>query len=306
MRIAHVSDLHLLPQQKIPFHRLLNKRITGYINLRFRRKRAHRLVLLEATLQALKTASPDHLVITGDLTNLALESEFEHAYQFLQSHLALNPDQISIVPGNHDSYTRRSFQEKRFFHYFKEYLHSDSPLQLHPISHPFPFLHLRQGIAFIGLSSAVACPPLIAKGRIGNRQLEAMSLLLQQKEVQKRIPVLLLHHPPYPPPQPTKAWLAGLEDANKLMSRLDRVAHGIILHGHLHSRQHQIHPTQTGLLHVLGTTSASLDHPDDKKRAGFNMYELSEEGTIKKIETYILQQNPTLFHVKPLLPGAFS
>jgi 3',5'-cyclic AMP phosphodiesterase CpdA len=82
-RIAHVSDLHVLSHTGAHWRAMLfNKRIIGYANLVLRRGRVHRCEYLLTVLEA-ASKSADHVVITGDITNLALESEYEEARSLL-------------------------------------------------------------------------------------------------------------------------------------------------------------------------------------------------------------------------------
>src|SRR5688572_29187530 len=99
--------------------RLFNKRLTGYVNLRFRRKSVHKPFAVEASLREIRKLEVDHVVITGDVSNLALEREFELVRTVLDRELGMSPDQVSLVPGNHDTYTRGSFRTKRFVRSFE-------------------------------------------------------------------------------------------------------------------------------------------------------------------------------------------
>ena len=56
-------------------HRL-QQALTGYANLILHRGRVHRRDYLLAVLSA-AAAQADHLVVTGDVTNLSLEHEYE-------------------------------------------------------------------------------------------------------------------------------------------------------------------------------------------------------------------------------------
>ena len=47
-------------------------------------------------------AEPDHIAVTGDLVNLALDDEVEAARGWLET--VGPPDLVSVVPGNHDAY----------------------------------------------------------------------------------------------------------------------------------------------------------------------------------------------------------
>ena len=46
----------------------------------------------------------------------------------------------------------------------------------------FPWLRRRRGVALIGLSSAVATPPFMATGRLGDGQMRALAPLLAPEE----------------------------------------------------------------------------------------------------------------------------
>ena len=50
----------------------------------------------------IKASSPDHLAVTGDLVNLALDAEIEMARYWLET--LGSPHDVSVVPGNHDAY----------------------------------------------------------------------------------------------------------------------------------------------------------------------------------------------------------
>ena len=286
MRIAHISDLHILALNgAVPF-RLLNKRAMGYANLRFHRKHKHKSELVRTIATHLSGAGIDHVVITGDVSNLALESEFEAVRTILDA-LGLPPSAISIVPGNHDVYTRGAARDQRFYRYFEPYLASDLPD--HRVSHEggmFPVVKLRGPAAFIGLSTALPRLPFVAAGRLGDAQLDKLELILQSPEVRARTPVILLHHPLHNPLTWLKAMLEGLDDASRLSRTLGGLERGLLLHGHLHRRLHRKLLTSTGHIDVIGATSASLAHESPDRMAGFNLYELSNDGLITTIDSY--------------------
>ena len=299
MRIAHFSDLHVLALDGVPTHRFLNKRFTGWVNLRVKRAHKHRPAHVRAVAREIARAKVDHVVITGDLTNLALEQEFVAVRELLEDHLGLRPDQISAVPGNHDLYTRGAMRDRRFTKYFHDYVASDLP-ELSadiPIGR-FPFVKLRGPVAIIGLSSAVPRPPIMASGLLGKVQLEALSRILTHAEVKKRTPVILLHHPVHNPISKMETFLRGLDDADALIAKLAGVPRGLLLHGHLHVRQQRALGTPVGELLSVGATSASLDHHHEHKMAGFNLYEVDDTGKLGKVEAHVLDAHADSFHVE--------
>ena len=281
MRIAHLSDLHLLALEgAVPF-RLFNKRLTGYLNLRLRRHAVHKPHPVRAAAEEIRRLDIDHVVITGDVSNLALEQEFLLVRRFLEHDLGLPPERVSLVPGNHDAYTQGAHRADRFARYFASYLRSDID-----VGARFPFVHLRGPAAIIGLSTAWPRPPLVASGHVGAPQLRALERLLEHPEVARRTPVVLQHHPWHNPKTLSKTLLEGLWDADDEAHSLRRVARGLLLHGHLHRRIHRRLPTERGHLDAVGATSASLLHDSDERMAGFNVYELAEDGAIQAIRSH--------------------
>jgi peptide deformylase len=279
LRLAHLSDLHLRGADGVPLSRVINKRITGYANLKLRRTSAHRGELVAGLFARLQAASFDHLVITGDLTNLSLEDEFAAARALLEEHLGFDPSRVSIIPGNHDVYTQGSASKKRFARYFEPYLASDLPnIETDHPSGPFPYVKLRDGVAIVGLSSAVPRAPLFSSGKLGDAQLQALDRLLGHPEVQSRSLVLLIHHPPYELASPLDSLLRGLDDAAQLQSVVGHDRLALALHGHQHTRVHRSLRWGRGGLDVYGATSASLHHDHPGRTSGANEYEIDHRG----------------------------
>ncbi len=300
MRIAHFSDLHVLSLAGVGWHRFLGKRLTGYANLRFKRNHAHHSSYVTALAKEMARTKVDHVAITGDLTNLALEPEFLMAREILENELHLSPHDISVVPGNHDLYTRGALKRKRFTEFFSEYCKCDIDVAVDIGVGHFPFVKLRGPAAIIGLSSAVPRPPFVASGTLGRAQLEALAKALAHPEVHKRTPVILIHHPPINPPSLVKTWMEGLTDANALRELLAPLEAGLVLHGHLHRRM--VRKLNASGLLSMGATSASLHHDLDTRHAGFNLYELDDtSGRVVKFEAHVLDSEESgTFHVEPV------
>jgi 3',5'-cyclic AMP phosphodiesterase CpdA len=307
MRIAHISDLHVLAMDGVPAGRFFNKRFTGYVNLKLKRQHVHRSHTVVALLREIRRQNPEHVVITGDLTNLALEPEFEAVREMLEQELGFDPSRVSVVPGNHDLYTRGAQRDQRFTRYFAPYVTSDLPLLAANIPlGPYPFVRLRENVAIIGLSSAVPRLPLVAAGELGALQSAALREILANEEVKKRTPVFLLHHPPRNPDSVVKTALEGLWDAAALTSMSNHLARGLLLHGHLHRRIHRSHITLGGTLDSVGATSASLHHEHADRMAGFNTYDIDRSGAIEKISSCVYDPEHGTFSVRavPEAPGA--
>jgi len=329
MRIAHFSDLHVLSLEGVGWKRFLNKRLTGIANLAlrrapidelsglarlaaeqvpgdWRRKDVHRATYVRAVAREVGRVGVDHVAITGDLTNLSLEAEFSAAREILEGELRLRPSEISIVPGNHDVYTRGALRGRRFTEFFADYTQSDITAGVDVGPGHFPYVKLRGPCAIIGLSSAVPRLPFVAAGEIGVPQLEALARVLEHPEVQRRTPVILVHHPPERPSSTMKAVMESLRDGGRLFERLRGLRRGLVLHGHLHRRkQHQL-VTDAGSLLVAGAASASLHHEQTTRMSGFNVYDIDDSGALVAIDAHVLDPVTGRFPHEPIPEGRWE
>jgi 3',5'-cyclic AMP phosphodiesterase CpdA len=287
LRIAHVSDLHVLSPLGAEWrHVFFNKGMTGYANALARRGRVYRPRYLAAVLEAAARAA-DHVVVTGDLTNLAFESEYAEARLLLDG--VGRDREVTVVPGNHDIYLPQIVREHRSASAFEPFLRSDLPdLAVDVPAGRFPCVKLRGPAALIGLSSAVPRPPFVSAGHLGRAQLEALQAILAHPEVARRTPVVLVHHDPLDGRLRLEQLRSGLVDARALRAALASLARGLVLFGHLHLRRRSRLATPAGALEVVCATGASLDHPDDRVRAGYNLYTIDDAGELAAIEARVL------------------
>jgi 3',5'-cyclic AMP phosphodiesterase CpdA len=298
MKIAHFSDLHLLSLEGVPARRFLNKRFTGWVNLRLKRGSIHRSEYVRAVAREIGRLDVDHVVVTGDLTNLALESEFELARDLFERDLGLDPSRVTVVPGNHDLYTRGSLTSRRFEQFFGAWLQSDLPeLAIDAGAGRFPVVKLRDQVAFVSVSSAVPRVPLVAAGELGPAQMQALRRVLSHPEVASRTLVLALHHPVVHSWSRLKVHVEGLRDAAEVASELQSVSRGLVLHGHLHRRIQRHLKTAGGKLTQIGATSASLHHEDVDRMAGFNLYKLGATGDAR-VEAWVYSADTRTFHLE--------
>ena len=277
-RIAHVSDLHVLAPAGVELRRVLfNKRITGYANLVMKRARVYRRDYLLSVLAG-AASEADHLVVTGDITNLSLEGEYEEAVRLLED--VARSTEVTVVPGNHDIYLPSIHRERRFPHHFRAFMESDLPalaLDL-PAGH-FPCVKLRGPAAIIGLTSAVPRPPFVSAGYVGARAARSAGAGSPASGGRRAArPVVLIHHSPFDSRFRLEQLRGGLVDASALrarssLSRAGSFSTGISTFGGTPGwRRHRARSTS------VCATAAALDHPDDRIRAGFNLYELDDDG----------------------------
>src|SRR6202165_5401465 len=119
--LAHLSDPHLPPLPAVRLAELAGKRALGYLNWTRNRHKFHRRDVLDTLVADMQTLAPDHIAVTGDLVNLALEAEFAPSRLWLES-VGL-PDRVTVIPGNHDAYVRST--QHRFAEAWRDYLAGD-------------------------------------------------------------------------------------------------------------------------------------------------------------------------------------
>lgn len=248
------------------FKELLGKRLIGYHNWRYRRRSLHRQATLTKLVKDLKTQATDHTAITGDLINFALLDEFDNAARWLSGFGP--PQDVSVVPGNHDAYVRQSFE--RSFGKWSPYMSGDNMTRdwFGGADGTFPFVRIRGEVAIVGISSAIPSPPFMAYGHLGRSQLERLAVVLRRLAKEDLFRVVLIHHPPV---SASAARWKHLLDENALKAVLQRNGAELVLHGHLHRRSINYLRGPTGYTPIVGVPSASLAANRNRPSAAYNI-----------------------------------
>jgi len=72
--LAHLSDPHLAPLPAPRVADLASKRVLGYLHWRRTRHKIHRREQVDLLVRDLHAQAADHVVVTGDLVNIAIEA----------------------------------------------------------------------------------------------------------------------------------------------------------------------------------------------------------------------------------------
>ena len=268
--LAHLSDPHLPPLPAARLRDLAGKRAFGYLNWTRNRHKYHRREVLDALVSDIQAQRPDHIAITGDLVNLALEAEFPPSRAWLES--VGTPDRVTVIPGNHDAYVRATAH--RFAEAWGSYLDGDAA----PGGGAFPSLRRRGPLALISVSSAVPTPPLMATGWLGRAQLEQLERMLAGLSAEA-FRVLLIHHP-----LRSDARAKRLTNSSELLAVLKRHGVELVLHGHDH-----VHSTiwvdgPKGTIPVVGVPSASAIAHGRYPDAAYNLFSIERDGAAWRVE----------------------
>ena len=269
-KLAHLSDPHLPPLPRARLAELAGKRAFGYLNWTRNRQKYYRREVLDTLVADMQAQAPDHIAVTGDLVNLALEAEFAPAQAWLKS--VGEPHGVTAIPGNHDAYVLRT--RHRFVESFGDYLSGDEASR-----DAFPFLRRRGPIALIGLSSAVPTPPLMATGTLGRGQLDALERMLIALAGEEAFRVLLVHHPLRSDSRPKR-----LTDSAPLLALLKQHGVDLVLHGHDHVHSTMWFEGPDGKIPSIGVPAASALARGRHPAAAYNLYEIERDGNAWRCE----------------------
>ena len=248
------------------------KRALGYMNWKRNRHAIHRRDILDALVADMKAQAPDHIAVTGDLVNLALPEEFTQARAWLAG--VGTPQDVTVVPGNHDAYvgtTRHRIAD------WQEFSNGDAAA---PGSiQDFPAVRRRGPLTLIGVSSAVPTAPLMATGRLGQKQIDALDRILSQLADDPNFRVLLIHHP-----LQSKSSYKRLTDADALIELLKRHRVDLVLHGHDHVHSTMWFEGPHGRVPAIGVPSASAVPHRHYPAAAYNLFSIARDGDVWRCE----------------------
>lgn len=243
-RIAHLSDPHLPPPPgAFGWRDLFTKRLLSRIAWRKKRK-VHSPEVLAALIADVRAAAPDHVVISGDLTNFASTTEISAARTWLESLGA--PADFTVSPGNHDALAGAGGHDR--FATWAPWLGDAGDVR-------FPHVRVRGPVAIFNLCSAVPTAPHLASGRLGDEQIERLDAALADPAYEGMFRLVVLHHPPQ---DGAVSRRKALDDRQALGEVLQRRGADLVLHGHAHEALiGSLKGPQGASIPVLGVPSAS-------------------------------------------------
>lgn len=268
-RLAHISDVHLGPLPAVAYRELASKRIVGYVNWQRNRRRIMHEGVLGSILEGIAAVATDHLAVTGDLVNLALDDEIAAARLWLEALGA--PADVSVVPGNHDAYVPGAFD--RICQAWGPWMAGDGVKP--PISrNAFPYLRVRGKVALIGVSTARATAPFMANGFFEEVQAARTAQLLDRTAAEGLYRLIMIHHPPVRRAVQQHKRLLGIGRFQKMVRR-----HGaeLVLHGHSHLPTLFWIGGHDGAVPVVGVAAGGQGLNGHHPAAQFNLLEIGGE-----------------------------
>ena len=258
MKIAHLSDLHFLKRNWNPVH-FFSKRWLGNLNSLLSRRIDFDHEKLASLPQVLKDQGVSLVLITGDLTTTSYRDEFVIAREFIGKIEALDME-VLCIPGNHDHYTRRAYQERLFYEYFKSSWDPSIPFTLKEDG--VTAKKITEGWTLVGLDTACATSWIQSTGYFNPRTEAALREVLSS--IQENV-ILINHFPFFQHESPRKVLIRG-EVLNSLIQEFPQVK--IYCHGHTHRKCYA--PLSPVILDPGSTAH--------RKTGGWNLIHLLPEG----------------------------
>ncbi|MEZ5840280.1 MAG: metallophosphoesterase [Hyphomicrobiales bacterium] len=274
--IAHLSDPHLGPLPRPQTRELVSKRAFGYLNWRANRHGAMLSGVLETLMEDIARSAPDHIVVTGDIVNLSLDAELPLARAWLTA--LGKPQDVSIVPGNHDAYVPGAIA-RAGQHWGDFMCDDDAPFgpgvpQSSATTVSFPYVRRRGEVAIVGTSSARATAPLMATGHFDQSQAMRLRETLEHLGHEGLFRVVLIHHPPV---REMGDWVRRLVGGSRFRAAIAAAGAEMILHGHTHKAVIEYLGGPTGPVPVVGVPAASQAPGSRWTPARYNYFDISGE-----------------------------
>jgi 3',5'-cyclic AMP phosphodiesterase CpdA len=297
MRLAHCSDLHLLSHDGARWLELANKRWIGAMNLLSNRSRHYHVRAFDDMVDDLNALGVDHVLCTGDVTNLALPQEFEFARAHFDR-LRGGPEHVTVIPGNHDAYVAAGIP--LFARWFGPFCAPDAGWAWTAADGDgddddlrWPIVRVRDELAIVGLSTSRQTPWFTAYGRVGDGQLARTKRALLDPRLAGKARVVAIHHPP----AGKRAWsrIRGLRDHLSFAQVIAEAGAELIVHGHEHRNMREALPGPHGIaVPVLGVPSGTYEAGKPDKTARYRVIEISG-GAIRSDQLRVWHRDRNVF-----------
>jgi len=227
MRLIHLTDPHLSHLDDVKFAQLRGKRWSGFVSWHKNRRKKYLPGVLQQLCKAVQAENADQILVTGDLVQIGMIAEIQMAAHWL--HSLGTAEQVMLVPGNHDVYARDSENDvKRLW---GEYLFQG---QVEGTKGQWPVVRQCGPLTLIGLSTASVSPLFMASGKLDEKQLRTLPVLLKQARAAGQLVAILIHHPPLPG---MTGYRKSLVNAAELEVILAAEPPDMMFYGHLHRNQ---------------------------------------------------------------------
>lgn len=225
MRIAHLSDVHLIAAYSSRRTYGLRSRAVRFGRTNDPTLRGKRLAI---ALRAAKNSGADHLVVSGDLTELGDEAEYELFGEILADS-GIDAGRITLIPGNHDAYTARDGWKRALEGPLAPWAEASARVgsAVHVVD--------RGDAAFVPLDVTIHQSVVWSGGELRPDAAARIDRIARDPALVGRPVVLVIHHPPFPKHDNAAYKLVdSLKGSELVYELLARHRNLHLLHGHFH------------------------------------------------------------------------
>ncbi len=258
-RIAHLSDVHTLDpalRQSSTHYRLATK----FVSLGRPVDPRSRARKLARALAAAKASGAQHVVISGDLTEMGDAAEFEHFANILED-ARLPEESVTLVPGNHDAYTTPAAWRRALEGPLKRFARASAHEPGRVID--------RGPVVFLPIDTSFFQSLVRSGGLFTRDAAKAVQARIDDPALRDKTIVLVMHHPPFEEHKnPLAQWIVGLSGRTHVLEMLANHPRLQLLHGHLHrvvDRIVDLGKDVAGRVRIFGAP-AVVDDADDMPR----------------------------------------
>ncbi len=219
---------------------------------------------LSAGLRAAKRQGADHIVISGDLTEVGSDAQFEAFAETLHE-TQVSPDEITLVPGNHDAYTSGDAWRRALAGPLRAFAATSAEEAGKVLD--------RGNVAILPLNVSFHQSIAWSAGDFTPDAATALAGRLADPALSRKNVIVVQHHPPFGHAGRVWQWVDGLRGHARLLELLVSHPRVQLLHGHLHRMVDRI--VGLGRSRIFGA-SATVDDPIDTPRV--RLYEVTSDG----------------------------
>jgi 3',5'-cyclic-AMP phosphodiesterase len=248
-RIVHLSDAHVLDPRPSRTRSGWSMR-TRFLSFGRPLDAIGRQRKLSRALRTALRVGADHVVLSGDLTEIGSPGEYETLAECLHDS-GIRPEKTTLVPGNHDLYSSPDAWRWALAGPLAAFAKTSA-------QGPGKALDIG-GATLLPVDATLHQPVTRSAGLMDRANLAALERRASDPSLSGRPLIVVQHHPPFLRKTSAWHWVDGLIGATRMMSLLEKFRNIFVLHGHLHAVVDRA--LGCGVQRIFGVT-ATVDDED--------------------------------------------
>ena len=221
--LAQLSDLHLL-EEDYQRRRGIDRARLSYLSAAVPYDPEGRYRNAVLALRRAHVAGAEHALLTGDLTEDGLPAQYDLLKEVLNES-GFAPDQVTLVPGNHDTYSDPEAWHKALSGTLRAYRRTSGA---HAVT-------LLDEAVIMPMSTVIESQTfMISVGAIKTADVERAAALAADPACKNRTAIVAMHHPPLGLSNPVVNAIDGLRYSKPMRDLLNDTSELRVLHGHIH------------------------------------------------------------------------